>query len=772
MSLPIRLEAKADRSQQASVPNTLQAFQVQSKYRDYSSYLRAFKTPWVNACASLIAYYFASNTKQLIDTTNDDEPVVDPNNPLLQLLAQPNPVQDGFSFWELAELYLELTGNVYITLEERDAYGRPREMYLPNPANMRVIPDPVNYVKGYVYDVNGSTSGLGLPGQILVPYDADEVIHIKLPNPTDTYYGMGNIEAMTMLLDTKDAMDRTEFAYWRSGGKITGVLETDDYLSNEEFDRLKREWQASNRDDQNRIRTAILSKGLHYTPIAEGMKNLDLVNLDKGKRDTILAVWGVPGPKIGILENAQYKAEDADETFETETMEPKFKRWEVGLQPLVDLYEPDWTLQYERRNFEDDTDKLTNAGLMLAAGFTLDEVRVYVGAEPLPNKAGEVLVLSNLLVITPLADFGAIADANADAILNPPAPPAPVAPASPETPGEGAPVGKPVLKLLDMKSVITPEERAQMERDAWVREVRAAAVKRGIGTKAAPSPFQRVRAHRPVIETKAVVPGHALVADKARLWGAQKVRAKRLVAEGMRAFLAPALSAAAVAKLLAIKDADERRAAVATLLEDQSPLAAALGTVRGTGFTAGAASSSRVVGTKASLGLAAPTLPGSGHLDPEVAKRLPLMAARLRSVSTIADTQIDAISDVVTKTIEVGGTALDAVNGNADLGVTSSLMDVMQGATDWQAERVARTEMSTAYNAGSLSSYAQASVPSTLVYDGDVDEMCASRDGQTVDLETADEWADSEHPNGTITFAPSYDSATTSSADTADGSSG
>lgn len=405
-------EGKADRIAQAEFPRgPVDNWAAVSRFRDFSSYLRAIKVPWVWAAYSVIAYTFASNKWGLASEEREEEDVnTDPNHPLIQLMQKPNPNQSGFVFKELSSLYTELTGNCYITMEEVDASGQPRELYLPNPSRMRIKPGP-NGVEGYVYDCSssGNTGSVG-NGQ-LIPYDRDEVIHISYPALLDGYYGVGNIEASEMLLNIVSAMSQQEFSYWDSGGRIIGVLETDHRLSDADFHRLKRDWQLASSDRKQRVRTAILEQGLKYTPIAEGMRALDLVNIDRNKRDQILAVAGVPLPKVGIMEMAAYKMEEADAFFHQETMDPKYTRWEDAIQALVDRFQPTETWLFIRKVFEDDQYKLDSASKgLLDSLMTIDESRAILGLPPLPNKAGQVLLISSSYTPVHIEDVGKLAD--------------------------------------------------------------------------------------------------------------------------------------------------------------------------------------------------------------------------------------------------------------------------------------------------------------------------------------------------------------------------
>jgi hypothetical protein len=81
--------------------------------------------------------------------------------------------------------------------------------------------------------------------------------------------------------------------------------------------------------------------------------------------------------------------------------------------------------------------------------------------------------------------------------------------------------------------------------------------------------------------------------------------------------------------------------------------------------------------------------------------------------------------------------------------------DSIEAATAFneaRAELVARTESMFAYNEAALSSYREFGVTEVEALDGDQDEECAERNGQTFSVDEAFGIAD--HPNGTLDWAP------------------
>ncbi len=101
-------------------------------------------------------------------------------------------------------------------------------------------------------------------------------------------------------------------------------------------------------------------------------------------------------------------------------------------------------------------------------------------------------------------------------------------------------------------------------------------------------------------------------------------------------------------------------------------------------------------------------------------------------------------------------------DGFADGLSPAEVADTIEGSTafsELRAETIARTETMFAYNAAALGTYGEFGVDRVEAIDGDEDEVCATRDGQTYSVEEA--FGIEDHPNGTLDWAPSFGKSTT-----------
>lgn len=117
--------------------------------------------------------------------------------------------------------------------------------------------------------------------------------------------------------------------------------------------------------------------------------------------------------------------------------------------------------------------------------------------------------------------------------------------------------------------------------------------------------------------------------------------------------------------------------------------------------------------------------------------------ARLGSrIAGIDRTTRDGLRGVIRSCIDDGLSARDA----------AERVRAWSGWDEHRAERIARTELMSAYNGAALDTYGEYGVRQVVADDGDKDEECAARHGQVFTVDDAHAIAD--HPNGTLDWLP------------------
>ncbi|MBW4438084.1 MAG: phage portal protein [Pleurocapsa minor GSE-CHR-MK-17-07R] len=209
---------------------------------------------------------------------------------------------------------LELFGNSYWYLVG-DASGLPAEIWPLAPDRVRVVPDALHHIAGYVYELDGQRT----------PLQPEEVVHFKRWHPSDDHYGLSALEAARLAVQSDRAMaEWNAAAFGQDRGVPAGIVSIRDFISDADFERLKRDWASSYGGGQRR--TAFLrGGGVEWQHIGLSHQDLDFLNGRSAHRDEILNIFGVP---IGMLsENAtEANAKVAERVFIERTLWPKLER--------------------------------------------------------------------------------------------------------------------------------------------------------------------------------------------------------------------------------------------------------------------------------------------------------------------------------------------------------------------------------------------------------------------------------------------------------------
>jgi len=293
------------------------------------------QSSWVHVAVSRIAEAGALVPLNVLQLDGEERVEVE-RHPLELLLENPNPAMSRFELFESTLGYLELTGNAFWYLAG-DAMGRPAQIYVLRPDRMTIVPHPTNYVAGYLYEVDGKQ----------IPMDAVEVVHFKRWHPANDYYGLSPIEAARLAIDSDRAMAKwNNNTFGNDNGVPAGIVNIQSFVSDDDYERLKREWRNSYGGAQRK--TAFLRGGdISWQNIGLSHTDLDFLNGRIAHRDEILNIFGIP---VGLVsENAtEANATVAERQFIERTLYPKLVRLAQKItQELLPFYGTDYIAQFE-----------------------------------------------------------------------------------------------------------------------------------------------------------------------------------------------------------------------------------------------------------------------------------------------------------------------------------------------------------------------------------------------------------------------------------------
>jgi HK97 family phage portal protein len=245
-------------------------------------------------------------------------------HPLLDLMARPNPRQDGASFLECVASHLLLAGNAYVEAVGLSGDGsgiEVRELYALRPDRMKVVPGPDGWPQAFEYTVAGSTVRFDQAAAL------PPVLHLTLFNPLDDYYGLSPLEAAACAVDTHNAAARWNKALLDNAARPSGALvyagSEGAVLSDAQFQRLKRELTDQYTGTANAGRPLLLEGGLDWKAMSLSPKDMDFMEAKHSAAREIALAFGVPPMLLAIPgDNTYSNYQEANRVFFRQTVLP------------------------------------------------------------------------------------------------------------------------------------------------------------------------------------------------------------------------------------------------------------------------------------------------------------------------------------------------------------------------------------------------------------------------------------------------------------------
>lgn len=287
----------------------------------------------VYRCVNLIARSLSSIPWKLYD---GEQEVLE--HPLLTLLNQPSEHVSGGQLKEDIASYLLLSGNSYVECvgnSNGDGY-RVNELHSLRPDRIRVIPHKSGVVGGYEYAVDGQKKII--PAEVSNSQNKGRnvttrpIMHIKLFNPLNDWYGMSPIEAAACSIDQHNTVASHNLSILQNGGRPSGALMVDtknrgyDY-SREELDELRDDLRRVAEGHDNAGRIMMLQGDFQWQEMGLSPKDMDFIEGKLLSAREIAQAFNVPSMLVGV---------PGDSTF-SNYKEARYHLWEDTILPLMDL---------------------------------------------------------------------------------------------------------------------------------------------------------------------------------------------------------------------------------------------------------------------------------------------------------------------------------------------------------------------------------------------------------------------------------------------------
>ena len=347
----------------------------------------------VFACVNRIAEDVAGTKWHLYrDSVKQNEIVKEDNDEVYNLLSKPNPLMTFSDIIELAQIFLEITGNAYFWLA-KDKMGNIREIWLI-PSHLIKPIAKINEIGIDYYQASGLIG--------IKRFEVDEIVHIRYQNPLNFYEGIGTLEKALLEYDIHNYSKQYVMNFYKNGGIPQGILSTNEKISAKDAERIEQIWKQKYQGVSQSWQVAVLWGGFKYEQLSINPATEKFIEQAKWSRDDICAIFRVPPSKLGYVEDVnRANAEANNYTYMQNCVSPKLLKIERVINNiLLPRLGVNYTFEFDNVVPENKEQKLeeqkvniqkANIGAVTGA-LTIDEVRQLLGFEPIGAETGSKMV--------------------------------------------------------------------------------------------------------------------------------------------------------------------------------------------------------------------------------------------------------------------------------------------------------------------------------------------------------------------------------------------
>lgn len=274
----------------------------------------------VYACVRLLSETLASLPLQVFEKTEQGRAETDSPS----WLRRPNAEMTRFRLIERTVASLLLDGNAF-WLYEKDNLGRVLSVTPLHPTNVQVFRNRQN--GGIEFLVAGEQD----------PRDYRTVLHIPFFEGAGGLRGLSPVAACADAIGFAQSIDEYGVKLFSSGAHLSGVLETEQDMSEDAVRRLQAEWAADHEGLENAHKPGLLTGGLKWKPLSLPNDQAQFLETRKFQVEEICRIFRVPPHMVQSLDRATFSnIEHQGIDFVTHSVRPIAVRIEDALLSLID----------------------------------------------------------------------------------------------------------------------------------------------------------------------------------------------------------------------------------------------------------------------------------------------------------------------------------------------------------------------------------------------------------------------------------------------------
>jgi HK97 family phage portal protein len=298
------------------------------------------------------------------------------DHPLLASLYRANVSMTKRDLFKLTGIFLYMWGSAPWYIEWSKNGKEILSIWPVRPDLLRPVVDRnTGQITKYEYRVAGQSQD----------FSVDEILNLREPNPASPHLGQSTLFSASLEIDADLASAVWNRYLLENRAEPGGVLQSDQELSDDAFERIKATWESRYGGPGNAGKMAILEMGLKYSKTSQTQQELDFIESRKFNRDTILTLLGIPTSLVDAQAN-RANADTAERTFAMNTVDPIMDLIASQISEfLLPKFSDTLWLSYETPYQADADMKRADATAGINNWFTPNEVREMYNKPPLDN---------------------------------------------------------------------------------------------------------------------------------------------------------------------------------------------------------------------------------------------------------------------------------------------------------------------------------------------------------------------------------------------------
>jgi HK97 family phage portal protein len=280
----------------------------------------------VNRCVNIIAHS-AGHVPWIVFKHNATGLTKVSDHRVNRLLKKPNLLKGGAEFFSEIIANKLLFGNAYVLAVSGRNDLPPSELHSLNPSCVEIM-SSLDGISAYKYVASSSDKMQERIYPVNKINRHSRILHIKNYNPCDSFSGLSCLDPANNLIDLHNRATQWNHTLLKNGARPSGalVVGNGNYLSDEQFQRLRQELQEKYYGSNNAGKPMLLEGGLDWKEMSISPRDMDFIESKNSAAREIALAFGVPPQLLGI---------NGDNTY-SNMQEARLALWEETLIPLLD----------------------------------------------------------------------------------------------------------------------------------------------------------------------------------------------------------------------------------------------------------------------------------------------------------------------------------------------------------------------------------------------------------------------------------------------------